>query len=346
MTKISIAMATFNGERFIRQQLDSFVRQTALPAELIVCDDCSNDSTLSILSDFSRSAPFPVAIVKNPKRLGHTANFLQAARMCQGDLIAFSDQDDEWLPQKLSRVLQASDESDALVFAHSTEWVDENGSSKGVFFPTDPRFIKHLRMNDFCGHAMVLRRTLLQMTSQSLSPNNYKEVAGDIEFGHDNLLLEVANAMHKVHFVPDVLMRWREYPKPERGWKYLIPAPSRAGSSLADRIFPPDIVQKYEQGGSIYRAHSTLLSRIVNDLKSSGGDAAKACGQLAKSANLDAQRADVMDLRVTFYRSQSHKERFSLMLEGAMLGQYRRAKYGGVGIHNALRDMVACLLLK
>ena len=226
MTNISIAMATYNGERFIRQQLDSFSRQTLLPYELVACDDGSNDSTLSILRDFSRSAPFPVVVVKNPERLGHTANFLKAARMCQGDLIAFSDQDDEWLPQKLSRMLQASDDSDALLFGHSTEWVDENGRSTGVVFPPDPK------TGDFIGHATVFRKSLLRMTALSLSPNKYKSLAGDIEFGHDNLILEVANALGKVHFIPDVLMRWREYSKPERGWKYSNPGPSPRRSLL------------------------------------------------------------------------------------------------------------------
>jgi glycosyltransferase involved in cell wall biosynthesis len=343
MTNISIAMATYNGARFIRQQLDSFSRQTLLPSELVVCDDGSDDSTLSILSDFSRSAQFPVVVVKNPERLGHTANFLKAARMCRGDLIAFSDQDDEWLPQKLSRMLQASDDSDALVFGHATEWVDEDGHSTGVVYPPSRPHIKDQRADDFVGHATVFRKTLLHMTSRSLSPDYYKSVAGEIEFGHDNLILEVANALGKVHFVPDVLMRWRVYPKPERGWKYLLPDPPRPGTSFGEWLFPPDIAIKYEQARLIYRAHSALLSCIVSDLKSSGVDTVKACKQLMKVANLDSQRADVMDLRARFYRSQSRKERLSLMIEGVVLGQYRGRRKGGIRIHNALRDIIAWL---
>jgi glycosyltransferase involved in cell wall biosynthesis len=343
MTRISVAMATYNGARFIRQQLESFSRQTFLPSELIVCDDGSSDSTLSILSDFARSAPFPVVILKNPERLGHTANFLQAARMCEGDLIAFSDQDDEWLPQKLSRMLQASDGSDALVFGHSTEWIDEDGRPTGAVFPPGAPHIKDQRSDDFVGHATVFRKSLLHMTSRSLSPDYYKSVAGDIEFGHDNLVIEVANALGKVHFVPDILMRWRTYPKPERGWKYLIPAPRRPAVSFGEWLFPPDIAIKYEQSKLIYRAHSALLFCIVSDLKGSGADTVKACNQLTKVANLDSKRAEVMDLRARFYKSQSRKERLSLMIEGVGLGQYRRKSKGGLRIHNALRDIVAWL---
>ena len=124
MTAISVAMATYNGARFIGQQLDSFTRQTLLPDELIICDDGSTDSTLNIIGDFSRTAPFPVKVVNNPTRLGFTANFLQGSTDVPGGFIAFSDQDDEWLPPKLYRVRQASRESDALLFAHAVEWIE------------------------------------------------------------------------------------------------------------------------------------------------------------------------------------------------------------------------------
>ena len=62
-----------------------------------------------------------------------------------------------------------------------------------------------------------------------------------------------------------------------------------------------------------------------------------------KSMNLMTKRADVMDLRAKFYGPLTRKARIKLMLEGAAMGQYRKAKQGGVGIRNAMRDIVACL---
>lgn len=99
--KISIAMTTYNGERFLQEQLDSFLWQTRLPDELVVCDDGSTDRTLEVLEAFAHKAPFPVRVFRNPQRLGFSKNFEKAALMCSGDLIAFSDQDDVWLPKKL-----------------------------------------------------------------------------------------------------------------------------------------------------------------------------------------------------------------------------------------------------
>ena len=346
MTKISIAMATYNGEPFIRQQLDSFSRQTLLPSELIVCDDSSTDATVSIVRDFSRSAPFPVKIFNNPARLGYTANFLQAARMCHGDLIAFSDQDDEWFPQKLDRVLRASLESDALLFAHAEEWVDKSGKSLGIVFPTDRRYRKYLKANDFNGHTIVIRRSLLEITSHSLTPDNYKTVAGDIEFDYDVLLLEVASAMNKVLFIPDVLGRWRLYPDtnhPEtKEWTKQVKPFPRARVSFADWFFPPDLAQRYAEAGATCRKHAAIRSCMVRDLALVEEDTPVASARLFASISRMTKMANVMELRARFYSAQSRKERFRLMLAGAAMGQYRTTTQGGVGIPNAIRDFVAC----
>ena len=73
--KISIAMTTFNGSKYLHQQLSSFLIQDYLPDELIICDDGSSDNTMEILKEFSESAPFSVKIFKNKTNLGFTKNF-------------------------------------------------------------------------------------------------------------------------------------------------------------------------------------------------------------------------------------------------------------------------------
>jgi glycosyltransferase involved in cell wall biosynthesis len=101
--KISVALCTYNGERFLNRQLASMQQQTRLPDELVICDDCSTDSTTEILEDFATSAMFPVKITRNERNLGFVANFERAIRLCQGDLIALSDQDDIWDPARIRR---------------------------------------------------------------------------------------------------------------------------------------------------------------------------------------------------------------------------------------------------
>ena len=102
--RISIALATFNGERYLQDQLDSFSGQTRLPDELIVCDDCSSDSTLKIVEQFERTAPFTVRIIANERNIGYVENFSNALELCTGDIVFLSDQDDFWLPNKLATV--------------------------------------------------------------------------------------------------------------------------------------------------------------------------------------------------------------------------------------------------
>ena len=102
--RISIAMATYNGAKYLQEQLDSFLQQTRLPDELVVCDDDSADGTIKILEAFRQKAPFAVNIYKNDKNLGHIRNFEKALSLCSGDLIFISDQDDLWDKRKISVV--------------------------------------------------------------------------------------------------------------------------------------------------------------------------------------------------------------------------------------------------
>jgi glycosyltransferase involved in cell wall biosynthesis len=103
---VSIAMATYNGARYIREQLDSFVAQTRRPDELVITDDGSTDETLSIIRDFAASAPFPVRLSQNLQRLDYARNFERAISLCSGDIILLSDQDDVWFPEKLKTIEQ------------------------------------------------------------------------------------------------------------------------------------------------------------------------------------------------------------------------------------------------
>ncbi|MGA8090670.1 MAG: glycosyltransferase family 2 protein [Terracidiphilus sp.] len=106
-SRISVAMCTFNGARYLGEQLESIALQSELPSELIVCDDQSTDDTLSILKRFQASAPFAVKLILNRQRLGSTRNFDQAIGLARGDFIALCDQDDRWAPTKLKRLLDA-----------------------------------------------------------------------------------------------------------------------------------------------------------------------------------------------------------------------------------------------
>ncbi|GAB3374832.1 glycosyltransferase family 2 protein [Azotobacter armeniacus] len=125
--KISIAMATYNGACHLAEQLDSFIRQTRQPDELVVCDDCSTDATTDILRSFQRQAPFPVRLYQNERNLGFIRNFEKALSLCSGDILFLSDQDDAWFENKLEIIEQAfSTHPEKMVVLNDLEITTEN----------------------------------------------------------------------------------------------------------------------------------------------------------------------------------------------------------------------------
>ena len=129
---ISIAMCTYNGAAHLPSQLKSIAQQTVSAREIVICDDGSSDATLSIIDEFARNAPCKVRVYRNRQNLGYTKNFEQAIGLCDGDLIALSDQDDIWYPHKLA-VLQSvllKDETIGGVFSDG-DVMEANSQSAG-----------------------------------------------------------------------------------------------------------------------------------------------------------------------------------------------------------------------
>jgi len=117
--KISVALCTYNGARFLEEQLRSLSSQTRPPDELVVCDDGSTDETADVVSSFAERAPFHVSYARNELRLGVTRNFERAIAQCTGDVIFLCDQDDFWMAEKIRTLMGVfeGDESVGLVFS-------------------------------------------------------------------------------------------------------------------------------------------------------------------------------------------------------------------------------------
>ncbi len=166
-TTISVAMATYNGERFLQEQLDSLARQTLLPFELVVCDDGSADGTIEILRRFAASAPFRVRIYQNDTRLGPGFNFLNALCLCAGDLVAFCDQDDVWKESKLHVCTEVMRDPSVALVSHSA-FVFSSQPMAGPLRKPDHRSRMWRGGGNFAAHrwellgfSMVLRRAVL-----------------------------------------------------------------------------------------------------------------------------------------------------------------------------------------
>lgn len=117
--KVSVVLCTYNGERFLKEQLESIARQTRRPDEIILSDDRSTDATYKIIQTFCEQFDLPCAVHINETRLGVEANFSQALFRSTGDVIFFCDQDDVWKPQKVEKMLApySKDSNVALVYS-------------------------------------------------------------------------------------------------------------------------------------------------------------------------------------------------------------------------------------
>jgi glycosyltransferase involved in cell wall biosynthesis len=173
MNKISIAMTTYNGEKFLEQQLLSIFQQTLQPDEVIICDDGSTDNTVMIaklfiekhnLHDYWR-------VLINEQNKGLTKNFLDCASMTTGDIIFFSDQDDIWENDKIYKMTTLFEKNDKVkAMSCTVTCIDTNGDiSESVFNKIRKgkgnihqiSFSKQVRDNRSAGLTLAIRRELL-----------------------------------------------------------------------------------------------------------------------------------------------------------------------------------------
>ena len=113
-TKISVALCTYNGEQFLKEQLDSIVQQTVLVDEIVICDDGSTDGTIQLIENYQKSCPITLHYFQNKTNLGSTKNFEQCVKFCKGNYIFFADQDDLWKKEKVATIMS--------LFEQNKEW--------------------------------------------------------------------------------------------------------------------------------------------------------------------------------------------------------------------------------
>lgn len=196
---ISVCMATYNGEKYIREQISSILLQLKAEDELIVSDDGSTDATLTVIRSFADER---IKIINGPQR-GLTYNFENAICHASGDIIFLSDQDDIWETNKVDRMVAALKEIDLVV---SDAWIaDEKGISSGQslydFNTPHKGFIRTMYHTSYIGCCTAFRRNILK----KLLPFPPHILM------HDYWIGQIADMYYKTSFITDKLIRYRRH---------------------------------------------------------------------------------------------------------------------------------------
>ena len=215
--RLSIALGTYNGAVYLKEQLESFAVQTRPPDEVVISDDRSTDETLRLIEEFAATADFPVRLSVNESNLGIAKNFEKAISLCRGDVILLSDQDDVWHSDKLEsveRIFEAKPQL-SLVFSNA-EVVDETLKpfpetlfDRLQFNGRNQRLVKsgraldmQLRVNRVCGFTVAFRA-------------NFKElvlpISGNGPLIHDGWIVLLIAAAGEIDFINRPLVKYRQH---------------------------------------------------------------------------------------------------------------------------------------
>lgn len=207
MTKplVSIAICTYNGEKFLVEQLDSIVNQTYANLEFIVVDDQSKDGTLAILKSYSEKYS-NFKVYENEVNLGYVKNFEKAIGLCNGEFIALADQDDIWDLEKITIMIKSI--GDNILLYHDSEFIAESGETlnrkmsdiRHFYAGNDSRVF--LLENCISGHAILFKKELLNATS-TFPTNTF----------HDWWLAYIACNNGKIGFINNCLVNYRQHIK-------------------------------------------------------------------------------------------------------------------------------------
>ena len=239
---ISVAMTTYNGEKYIRKQIESILNQSLKVDEIIICDDGSIDKTVEILKEY------PVVVYQNEKNLGYRLNFKKAMSLCSQEYIFLCDQDDIWEHNKVETMINIMKKNPNIhVLASFFTYIDAN--DKTIIIKQK----KHFSNNNLYPRP-VNKDDLVEVTFHEYLPMNYFQGCSlvmdqwikdkflkyfDSRLPHDWFLSMIASSYHGMYFLNQSLFKYRLHDNNSIGVEYLTQSASdhvKKASSLELRM--------------------------------------------------------------------------------------------------------------
>jgi len=222
---ISVALCTYNGAKFLSEQLKSIADQTLPVDELVVCDDRSKDNTIEIIRSFAEKCAFPVHIHINETNLGSTKNFEKCLSLCTGDIIFLCDQDDKWRAdrvQKQADYLNEHPDKDA-VFCDAMKMGDDSKPVGSTIWEEIEFDLKKQdkwktgRAHEILFTGFIVTGATLAIRKSCLArlmpfPTHVPDLI------HDAWMAMVLSLEGKIDFIPDTLIYYRIHSSQQVGF--------------------------------------------------------------------------------------------------------------------------------
>ena len=217
MSMVSIVMTTYNGEKYIAEQIDSILASSFQDIEINIFDDGSRDGTVSILREYEKRYLNKIHVYQNKENLGVTKNFLKAVGRTRSDYIMFCDQDDYWKPDKIAVTLKRMRHmeaqvgkdvpiavfTDAKVVDEELNTIDQSFFKSGRLDPTKTDLPHLLMENKLIGCTIMFNSALRKIIEEYEIPENAKF--------HDWWVGLIAASLGKIGYVNQSTLLYRQH---------------------------------------------------------------------------------------------------------------------------------------
>lgn len=268
---IDILMATYNGEKFIKEQIDSIISQSYSDWRLIISDDCSKDGTVDIIKVFQKKYPEKILIFENDEPSGSAQNnFFNAIKYSTSDYIMFSDQDDVWLPDKIEKTynkmieIESACDTNTPVLVHT----DLKVVDRTLNTINDSLFEMMNMDSNRCAFNNLLVQNIV--TGCTIMGNrelfNYLKKIPKNAVMHDMWIALIASAFGEIGFVDKSTMLYRQHGNNSVGAKN-----TKSLSYILYKIFHSkeihnSLVKQYKQAEEFKEIYSDKLSELQLDM--------------------------------------------------------------------------------
>lgn len=211
MKTISIALCTYNGEKYLTEQLQSLFDQTLKPNEIVISDDGSKDGTLEIVAQFQSKNLIPIRLLKHEKNLGVYKNFIHCIEQCESEIVFTCDQDDYWMPDKLEKHMRIH-ENEAIDLVYSNAEVVLNTLDNILYPLWERESILDVQKGKSSFSSLVVKGQSIAGCCMSFKKSFFEKIlpVPDLVY-HDDWIATSACLSGKIIGLPEPLIKYRQH---------------------------------------------------------------------------------------------------------------------------------------